>query len=165
MPVSETGAVRQALRLSILICDSSGSSETAQDEILSALKKYAVNDEHCVRMVDAWIASEKYRPLPADIRRLADSVPMMDHSRPEKSCKACLGTGWEYVWTLCTYEKGPSGGTYCRTEIIPTEEQAAILRQNVDGQKQRVYTAVRRCTECRYGQRMASEENARAGAA
>lgn len=161
--VSETVATRQALRLSILVKDSSGSSEDAQAELLKALQKYAVSDEHCVRMVDAWIADEKFRPLPCDIRRLAELVPVMDHSRPDRTCKACFGTGWEHVHTLCTYEKCPGGGMYCRKEIIPSDEQAVMLRQNVDGEKQRVYSAVRRCTVCRYGQRMAAEENARAG--
>ena len=159
--VSETVAVRQALRLSILVSDSSGSSETAQDEILKALQKYPISDEHCVRIVDAWIADEKYRPLPTDIRRLAELIPMMDHPQPDRTCKACLGTGWEHVHTLCTYEKGSGGGTYCRKEIIPSEEKALMLRRNVDGEKQRVYSAVRRCTWCRYGKQVAAEETDR----
>ena len=156
--VSESAATRQALRLSILVSDSNGASDVAQEEIVKALQKYAVNDEHCVRIVDAWMKSEKYRPVPSDIRKMAELVSAMDHSKPDRACKACYGTGWEQVFTLHTYERTPGGGQYQRREIIPTKEQADMLKQTVDGVKQIVYDNVQRCTRCGYGKQLAVEE-------
>ena len=163
--VSETVAIRQARRLSILVSDAAGSSETARDEIVLALQKYAVSDEHCIRIVDAWMGNEKYRPLPSDIKRLADQIPARDISKPDRNCKACYGTGWEQVFTLHTFESTRDGGQYRRKEIIPSKEQADMLRRNVDGIKQIVYDNVQRCTWCGYGKQVAAEEAARGGAA
>jgi hypothetical protein len=85
-------------------------------------------------------------------------VPAMDHSKPDRACKACYGTGWEQVFTLHTYERTPGGGSYQRKEIIPTKEQADILKYTVDGVKQIVYDNVQRCTHCGYGKQVAVEE-------
>ena len=154
-------AARQVLRFGAL---APAPSEVAPHELAKVLREEAISEEHAIKIVDAWNRSgNEFWPKPADIIRLAKQVPLTK-PKPDKSCPACFGTGWEHVWTLETHEQ-VGGNSFKRKEIIPNGEVAHELQRRVDGIKQHVYSNVRRCTECRYGHEVAQEESVRRSAA
>jgi hypothetical protein len=158
--ISEASALRQANRLRLL--REFPTSEEAQQELISALRRYALNDDHVIRIIDKWISTSRFSPTPVDISDLAESIPAVDAKpKPDKTCPACLGTGWEHVYTLETYERSANGSAYKRREIIPNEATAELLRIQVDGKTQHVYSCVRRCTFCSYGQALKTESTTR----
>jgi hypothetical protein len=171
--ISEALATRQVMRLSVF--NTFPQKAEGQEELIKALQSHAVNDTHAVRIIDAWLNESKFSPTPADIRRTSDGVSVLeDRAERDAACLGCKGTGFEFVWTLHTSETirltqgQDSGGeeqivTHQRMDFI-TEAVYHDLRGKVDGQKQRVYSNARHCSQCGYGRQLAMARSTREAA-
>jgi hypothetical protein len=157
--VSESVAIKQAIRLCSLIAGDG--SDILQEELVEALRAAALSDEHCVRITSTWIKYNKFRPMPAELYRLAESLPAFATAMTvNNKCAGCSGTGWEQVWDLVTYHRNRDS-RHKTTERIVDAAVAADLKRRVDGNQQRVYDGVIRCTQCNYGRGLAMAEQAR----
>lgn len=158
--IPEAFALRQTMRFHCL--REAPKTEIGLQELVTALRRYAATEEHAIRIVEKWIASNQFAPTPIDIADTAESVPASNIKlKKDRDCPACYGTGWEVVYTLDTYEVLADGSCYKRREIIPDQQTAGQLQTRVDGKKQVVYSNARRCTQCNYGKTLTSESGAR----
>lgn len=157
--IPETFASRQALRFSTL--RNPPNSAEGVEELVAALRKHALNEDHAVRIADRWIKESRFWPTPVDIAELAEQLPASAVvTKPNKSCPKCFGCGYEEVYTLTTHERiGESH--YKRVEKFEGREKYEELRKLVDGINQKVYTHARRCTHCDYGRTLQRQEEER----
>jgi hypothetical protein len=159
--ISEALATRQVMRLSVF--NTFPQKAEGQEELIKALQSHAVNDTHAVRIIDAWLNESKFSPTPADIRRTSDGVSVLEEKATRNAeCPGCSGSGFEIVWTLHTSET-IHGSTHNRMEYV-TEQNYNELRGKVDGQKQRVYSNARHCSQCGYGRQLAMARSTREAA-
>jgi hypothetical protein len=160
VPVSESVAVKQAIRLCSLLAGDG--SDILQEELVEALRGAAINDDHCIRITSEWIKYNKFRPMPAELYTLGEAIPGYSSDlKSDKKCVGCQGTGWEQAWELVTYHR-KNEEFYKTKERITDPAIAADLRKRVDNHSQRVYDGVIRCSHCNYGRSLAMAEEQRA---
>lgn len=130
------------------------------EEALHAYMESAKNSDHATR-ITAWLLRHyEYFPVPKEIYDAASSTMRQDDMpRPDKTCRACDGTGFERVWELVTYNQTGGGGMYKSVDLITDPAIAATLQSKVDGRAQRLDPCVRHCTSCGYGRSIAKPED------
>jgi hypothetical protein len=132
----------------------------AFDEITSALQRYALNDDHAVRIVNKWMDTERYWPTPMDIAETAESLPTHNTKLQREHCTVCNGGGYELVYILHTHER-VGEAFYKSKERIPDKATYERLIRQIDGIKQRIYEHAQPCTHCNYGRGLQREFNDR----
>lgn len=151
--IPEPLARRLTLRFSTL--RNAPSDVEGMEELTRALQRYAVNDEHALKIVNKWIENERSWPTPRDIADMAQSLPASRcGADPDAKCRWCAGSGWEPIYILHTHEF--INETHYKTkERFPYDKaQYERLARQIDWKKQAIYEHVQRCTHCGYGKEL-----------
>jgi hypothetical protein len=114
-----------------------------RDEIIVALARYADDDAHAARIVDAWLRESRELPTPADIRAAARGTHQSERRNLHDKCRICGGTGWEHYLLIPAHTN--SLGQYVEKREVRAGDDGEIglmrMRKTVEA-----YDYVRRCT-------------------
>ena len=77
-----------------------------EKEILRTLLEISVDDSHLSAIVGKILTEEIWAPAPAQIRQIAESVPIAREWHPSgERCPLCQGQGRESYWALITTDR------------------------------------------------------------
>lgn len=92
-------------------------SEEGADKLAGALANAARSQSHAVEILRGWTRTEQEMPTPADMFRLAESVPDPEAREVTPWCPHCGGSGWQIV----ERSDGVSGAKRCICAAVSTE--------------------------------------------
>jgi hypothetical protein len=122
------------------------------EEAEIAYRESAKNAEHAARMTGWLLHRSEFFPTPFEIYEAAGATLRQDDlPRPDKTCKACHGTGYVQAWMLLTYNFSGEGSLYTSKDVITDPEIAKRLEGQVDGKTQIIYSCAPHCSKCSYG--------------
>ena len=93
------------------------SEPRARQELLDVLLAVSFDDRHAKAIVDTWLESARFAPVPADLRAMARSTRPAAAS-PSLACESCQGTGW-------IYSPASDGVTRCTCLVAAIKSQEA----------------------------------------
>lgn len=109
-----------------------GQASTAQLERLAQeIIARASSSDHARRAMRRWCAQSQYWPSPMEVARMCAEEPASTTgSQAQRSCRHCLGEGWEPIAWWQRPAQGARGGSYVERQAMPQSEYGASRAQD-----------------------------------